>query len=417
MRQRLRSFTANQAGSILVLGPFALLAATGVTALSIDAGNLYYSKLKLQHIADNAAIGSVLSLPASSSVTSKALSLAAANTPQSFGTVAQTSDVQIGTYDPTTQVFTVSSTNQNAVQVTTHRSAAYSNPVSTYFGALLGIRQVDMSATSVAVKYGGACILALDPKGTSALQTKGSAQIQANCPLQVNSNANTAASTGGSSSVTVSTACIVGGYSGNGWSPLPKTGCPALSDPLAGVPEPTAPPLCGNNPSFPSQTVPANCTYSGTVNLSGNVTLQPGLYYFQNASITISGSTNISGSGVTIFLDKGSSLSLGGSGAIALSAATSGPQMGILIFQSRLTPNSASLSIGGTGTMSLNGTLYAPSATLSLSGNSTYSTTSKYGDAVAYDIAVGGSGAFVFNAFPTTGVAPLNLRAHASRVR
>ncbi|MGH1572587.1 TadG family pilus assembly protein [Methylobacterium sp. P31] len=417
MRPPLRAFLGDKTGGVLILAPVALLAAAGTTALGIDAANLYYSKLKLQHIADNAALGSVLALPTSSMVTIKALSLAAANTPQSFGTVAQTGDVQLGTYDASTQAFAVSSSNQNAVKVTTHRAIAYGNPVITYFGALLGVRQVEVSASSIAVKYGGACVMVLDPKGTNALQTKGSAQIQANCPLQVNSSANTAASTGGSSSITASMTCIVGGYNGSGWSPLPKTGCPALADPLAGVPEPTAPPLCGNNPSFSSQAVPANCTYSGTVNLTGNITLQPGLYYFQNASITISGSTNISGNGVTIFLDRASSLNLGGSGTIALSAAASGPQMGILIFQSRLAPSSTSLSIGGTGVMSLNGTLYAPSATLNLSGNATYSAASKYGYAIGYDVAVGGSGAFVFKAFPSTAVNPRNLKAHASRVR
>ncbi|GAC1551450.1 MAG: hypothetical protein NVS2B5_08320 [Beijerinckiaceae bacterium] len=151
--------------------------------------------------------------------------------------------------------------------------------------------------------------------------------------------------------------------------------------------------------------------------MSGSVTLQSGLYYFKGATISVTGATNITGSGVTLFLDKNSSLSLGGTGTISLAAPTSGTYAGILLFQSRSTAVSQTISLGGNGTMSLNGTLYVPSATLSMGGNSTLASTSKVGYVIADQLSLGGSTDFTFNAFPTNGVTPPTLAVHAGLVQ
>ncbi|ACA20187.1 conserved hypothetical protein [Methylobacterium sp. 4-46] len=413
MRQRFVAFAAHKQGGASIIGLFGMLIAVGFAAVAIDSGNLYYSKLKLQKIADAAALGAVMALPTSSSVMAAALDLVSKNTPVGFGTVSTSADIQIGVYDPSSKTFTPSAIGQNAVQVTTRRSSAYGNAVLTYVAGILGVSSVDMAASSVAVKYGGACVMVLEPASAGSLQTKGSSALQTNCPIQVNSSSATAARTGGSSSITASQICVVGNYSGTGFSPWPKINCPSLVDPLANVPEPAQPVCTVNNPSISSGVFPTNCTYSGTVSLSGNVTLQSGLYYFKSANISVTGSTSITGSGLTIFLDKDSTLNLSGSGTITLTAQNSGDQAGILIFQSRSTPANVSVSLGGTGDMALNGTLYAPSAILSFGGNSTYTGTSKYGYAIAAQILTGGSGIFAFNAFPSSSINPPTLKAHA----
>ena len=109
--------------------------------------------------------------------------------------------------------------------------------------------------------------------------------------------------------------------------------------------------------------------------------------------------------------------SLNGTGTISLSAATEGSYKGILIFQSRSTPSNRVLSLGGSGTLSLNGTLYAPSSELQLSGNSTYANATKVGFAIARTMSVGGSGDFTFNSFPTSGLNPKSMLPHASLVQ
>lgn len=412
----MRQFFRREEGSVAIFAAILLPMLLGVAAFAVDLSNLYYNKSKIQQAADAAALGGVLSLPNTTAVTSTALSLVAENAPADFGTLSTAQDVAVGNWDPSTRTFTASSTNQNAVQVMTHRTAANGNPILTYFGRFVGAQQLAANATAVAVRFGGACVRVLDPSASGAFTDGGSGQIDMNCALQVNSSSGTAAQAKGSSSISTQLTCITGGYSGKGWTPTPKTGCQPLADPLASIPEPTAPSCSVNNPSVSSGTLASNCTYTGTVSLSGSVNLQSGLYYFKNATIKVTASTSISGSGVMLFLDAGSTMNLGGSGTISLSAGTSGTYAGILIFQSRSTPSNHALTIGGSGTMSLDGTLYAPSATLNMSGNSTNASATKVGYAIADQLSLGGSSSFTFNAFPTSYAIPRTLRVHTGLV-
>lgn len=398
-------------------GSVALIAAAVFPCLMavaafVDLANVYVSKSSLQMAADAAALGAVLSLPNSSNVTSTALSLVSANTPSGYGTLSTSQDVQAGTWDPVAKVFTAGTASDNAVQVSTHRTRAGSNPVLTFFGGFVGVSAVDVTATAVAVKYGGACATILDASASGALSITGNGQVTMNCSLQVNSTSSTAAQSKGSSTITTGATCVVGGYTGNGWLPTPQTGCPPLSDPLASLPEPSAPALACSLAS--SSTVPGNCTFTGSVSISGSVTLQPGLYYLKNAQVSVSSNANLSGSGVTIFADANSTLNLGGGGSITLSAPTSGTYAGILIFQSRSTPATATVTLGGNGTLSLDGSLYVPSATLALSGNSSFA--GKVGYAICARLTLGGSTSFTFNAFPSSSATPKSLRTHAALV-
>ena len=149
--------------------------------------------------------------------------------------------------------------------------------------------------------------------------------------------------------------------------------------------------------------------------MSGNVTLQPGVYYLKGGNLTVSSSSNITGSGVTIFLDKNSTLNLNGGGTISLTAPTSGTYTGMVIFVSRSAPITKTLSLGGGGTLLLNGTVYAPTVPLSMSGNSSYTT--KVGYVIVDKLSFGGSSSFTFNGFPTSGVTPKTLTIHASLVQ
>lgn len=408
-------FFRDRQGSVLIMIALTLPVLFGVLAFAVDLSNLYYNKNKIQMVADAAALGAVLSLPDQSAVATSALALVTQNAPSNFGTLAKTADVQLGIWNSTTRTFSVSSISPNAVQVLTHRTVAYGNPVTTYFGKFVGSPQLEVNAKSIAVRFGGACVRVLDPTATNAFFESGNGAATMNCPMQVNSSATSAARLQGSSSLTTtSTVCIVGGYSGNNWSPAPQTGCKSLADPLASVPEPTEPATACSVPSS-SGTMTGDCTMSGTVSFGGAVTMQSGLYYLKNANVKVSNSSSLSGSGVIIFVDANSTLSLGGGGAISISAPTSGTYAGVLIFQSRSTPVATTLSINAGGSLSLNGTLYAPSATLSLGGNGEYSSSAQFGYLIADKLTLGGSSTFQFNAFPTSS-SPRTLRIHTGLV-
>jgi Flp pilus assembly protein TadG len=411
----MKRFLRNEKGSIAVLSGFILPIFLAVGAFAIDLSNLYYNRAKIQQAADAAALAAVLTLPNTNSVATQALDLVALNTPPSFGRLSEATDVAVGTWNATTKTFTATNISPNAVQVKTHRTVANGNPVLTYFGKFVGASLLEVNAIGTAVRFGGACVRVLDSSATASFVASGSGKVSLDCALQINSSSTTAAQATGSSSINTSSTCVSGGYTGNGWTPTPTSGCKTLADPLASVPEPAAPSCTVNNPTISSGTLNSNCTYTGTVSLSGSVTLQPGLLYFKGATINVTGSTNISGTGVTLFLDATSSLSLTGNGTITLSAPTSGTYSGLLLFQSRSTPVSNTLTIWGNGTMSLNGTLYVPSATLNMGGNATLVET-KVGYVIADKLTLSGSSDLKFNAFQSSGVTPPTLAVHAALV-
>jgi Flp pilus assembly protein TadG len=411
----MKNFFRDQRGGVVILSAMLFPTLLGFSALSVDVANLYYNKTKIQMAAEAAALGAVLSLPNTTAATTQALDLLGKNAPTNFGTLSTSQDITTGYWNASTKTFTAGAGSVNAVKVVTHRSVANGNPVQTYFGKFVGSPQVDLSAQSIAVRFSGACVRVLDPSASQAFYDSGNGSVTMNCPLQINSSSSNAARTQGSSSVSASEICITGSYSGNGWSPTPKTGCTPISDPLAGIPEPSMPPASCGAPNS-SGVMASNCVITGSVSFSGSVTLQSGTYYLRSANVTVSNNSTLTGSGVMIFVDQNSTLSLLGGGTISLSAATSGTYAGILIFQSRSTPVTTTLSIGGGGTLSLNGTLYVPSATLSIGGNGSYSSAANFGYLISDKLTLGGSSNFVFNAFPTSGATPRTLRVHAGLV-
>ena len=88
MKKIICAFGANTSGGVMLMAPAIILVMCGFTALTVDVGQLYYTKLKLQKVADNAATGAVFSLPTAATVQTKALDLVTLNTPTSFGTVS-----------------------------------------------------------------------------------------------------------------------------------------------------------------------------------------------------------------------------------------------------------------------------------------------------------------------------------------
>ncbi len=402
-------------GSVITLGALLFPVLLGLGALAVDCANLYYNKSKVQMAADAASLGAASALPDTAAATSRALDLVGLNTPASFGTLSKAQDVKVGIWDASAKTFTPNSTSPNAVQVSTHRTAANGNPVFTFFGRLAGTTQLEVNGQAIAVKYGGTCVRVLDRTAAGAFSQSGSGSSTLNCSLQVDSSSPTAARTQGTPTVTsTKQLCVTGGYSGSGWSPVPTTGCRVLGDPLASIPEPAAPSTPCAAPV--GNAMASNCTLTGSVSFGGTISLQSGLYYLRSANVTITSASTLTGSDVMIFVDASSTLTIGGGGTVSLSAAASGTYAGILIFQSRATPASTTVSINAGGSLSLNGTLYAPSSTLSLGANGSYSSTAQFGYLIADKVIIGGSSNFIFNAFSTTGVTPRTLKPHAGLV-
>src|SRR5262249_25698206 len=146
---------------------------------------------------------------------------------------------------------------------------------------------------------------------------------------------------------------VVGGYSVSGNAHLgssPATHAAAAADPLASLPVPgggtsyAAVNLAGNSSLTIHPGVYPSITVSGTASL----TPEPGSDALTGSGFPVGGNGSVSGSGVLIYNGASGTISLGGNGAIRLSAQAGGTYAGVLIFQARSNTHPLALS-GNTG--------------------------------------------------------------------
>src|SRR5262249_48839782 len=104
-------------------------------------------------------------------------------------------------------------------------------------------------------------------------------------------------------------------------------------------------------------------TYSQiTVSGNGKLTLKSGTYVISTGGFSVSGNAvvGMSGSGGVLIYDAGGGIAVSGNATLNLSALTSGPDAGLVIFQAR--NNTRALNFSGNGVAGLSGTVYAAGA-------------------------------------------------------
>ena len=225
-------------------------------------------------------------------------------------------------------------------------------------------------------------LLLLDPSGSGALDDTGSGSITVanGGAVVVDSNNATAAILSGAGGVNASTIDVTGGTKVTGRGKFSST-----VQHLAPIPDPLGLSL----PAAPSTTFAA-VNYSGRATLtlspgtyvggikisgSGSVVLLPGVYYMKGSGFSITGSGSVTGVGVLLINAPSKatdSISLTGSGNMTLSPyiGLSGAYTsynGIAILQDPA--STVPINIGGSGTLSISGILYAPKATINLTGS------------------------------------------------
>jgi hypothetical protein len=224
-------------------------------------------------------------------------------------------------------------------------------------------------------------IFVLNPTANVALSVAGGASITIPGGVVVDSSSASAISLTGKSQLSASVIDVLGGVktgTGSSVNPAPATGV-SIPDPLAALTSPS-PAGMNNYGSISltkgSQTINPGVYSQIKVSNGASLTLNPGLYIIEGGGLTVTGSASISSSGVMIYNAGSNYPSSGGkfggitfssTGTISLSAPTSGPYAGVLIFQSR--ENTLALSLSGNALSGMSGTIYAPSALLSLTGS------------------------------------------------
>ncbi|MFT3879448.1 MAG: matrixin family metalloprotease [Gemmatales bacterium] len=213
------------------------------------------------------------------------------------------------------------------------------------------------------------------------LNVSGNAHITLPGSVYIDSNSSSALIASGNATISASRIDVVGGVSRSGnaqINPSAQTGAAGQADPFATLPAPAggtslaAVNVTGNS----SLTLNPGIYSSITVSGNGKLTLNPGTYILAGGGFNVSGNGIVNGTGV-FFFNTGTdtvnntgtfgAISFSGNAQVNLSAPTSGTYAGILFYQHK--NNTRALSMSGNGMLGTNGTIYAPTAQVVLSGN------------------------------------------------
>lgn len=393
-QEKLRaSFWTEESGQTLVLAAVCMLVLVGFLGLSIDAGVLRYQKRLLQNVADAAALAGSLEIAACGTTANcSAMQTAAQDALTENGFTGSTllkncatstsSKLTITLNNPPCAISTdANKGNDSYVEV------VVSEPVSTVFASLLGVKTVTIAARAEATQAASPCVyfLSLDYTGASLSATNQT--IQAACTFYMGLSYSL---TGGASS-TGSTFLVAGSASSSTGTVTPTAtfNSATLANPLSTLSAPTYSSCTYTNYKVTAAASLQPGTYCGglTIDTSSNVTLASGTYIILGA-LSINGPT-LTGSGVTFYLSQNSKYSYGASSIqnvnATLSAPTSGSLQGILYFSDPSLPaGDAELSLQNwnPGTR-LDGILYLPGQELyvsnvTLEGNAYFGVVADY---------------------------------------
>ncbi|MCK1683727.1 pilus assembly protein [Bradyrhizobium sp. 147] len=371
----LRRFARDQSGSYVLISALLMPVLVGTAGLGTEVGWWYYKHKNMQSAADSGAVSAATAASAGTDPLSEAKAVTA-----NYGYANGSNNVTVTVNQPPKTGNHAS--NSQAIEV------IVSQPQQRLLSALFGSDPVLITARSVALPNSGTgCVLALNSSASPAVNVGGGNQLNLiKCNLYSNSSASPSLNVAGSASVAANQVGVVGDVSGassitatNGI----KTHISPVADPYANV-SPPARPSCTNakitvNANGKTNSLDPGC-YMGsiTVNAGAVLNLSPGIYYLDGANLSVAGNATIAGSGVTlVFTGSGSdwgTASIGSNATINLTAPTSGPTKGIVMYGDRNMPAGTAFNLTGGSTQNFGGAIYLPKANLSFSGGNGTST-------------------------------------------
>ena len=407
--------TRGRSGQILIFGTLSLVFLFSVVGLAVDAGYAFMVKRRAQTAADAAAIGAAVYARVNGDACGvNGVTCGTAYTCADPPVSPPTTSLQAGCLYASQNNFLNDGTNQRVSLIENNTSLggglspsmwiqatvsqAYSNYFLSVAGALGG--NSTASATSgVAGTPNAGCVYAL---GTSAggggglTDTASGTLTLTNCGIYSNDGLNQT----GSGSISVSNGAIdtygTNSYNATKVSPTPTAQASTVADPFANLPKPTVPATCDhtnyNNSAGGSI---SHGTYCKGMQLSGgsaDYTLGPGIYYIVGGGVSFSSSKSITGSGVMFYLtcnatNTAHASTVTGSGNVSITAPTSGPYIGILMFQDPSCPTGTN-TITASGWSNSTGALYFPNTELDFTGSGG----TDYLSIVAFTVKYTGSG-------------------------
>ncbi len=376
-------FKKHEKGQALILIVLAIVGMLGLTAVAVDGGMAYSERRQAQNTADSAALDAALAMIRGGSWQAEGLARAASN---GFDNNGNTNTVVVNN-PPTTGCNGAGSPytgNAQYVQVVIRLSTQ------TYFGPVVGINEVNNCVEAIArakpaetqpMVFGNA-IVALKPNGTSTHWMHGNPDVTTiGGGVFVNSSTDCGFTSNGNPNLTTPNITMVASDS-----------CPTLAGPGVSynAPQITYPPNNLPNPVCSGNAVKNGNTLSpGTVNgnfpPSGVTVLNPGIYCV-NGNFRLNGNDTLTGSDIVIVMNSGD-IHWNGNGDLNLSAPTSGPFKGLLIYFPMSNPSE--IRINGTSDQSWTGTILAPASPIVLLG--TADSDAYHSQIIGYTVEFGGT--------------------------
>lgn len=382
---RARALFVEDSGQTIVLAAVAFVALLGFAGLAIDVGHMEMVQRQVQSAADASAIAGALELTqCGSTADCSAMTTAAQGALTENGLSSSTLATQCGSTSGDTLSVTVNNgpcAMGSATADPNYGNSKYVEAVvkkvqPTIFAQVLGISSLTISARAEAGvgDYPNCFIIsAYQPTSKSnQLTLNGNDTLDMpTCGIMDDSDAQNALIANGNVSVTADSVTVHGGDLVNGnstVSPTPVTNAPAQSDPLNWLnsDKPTSSGCTYNNEVVSANTTLYPGTYCGGLILNGGLTVsfQSGVYIMQGNMI-VSGTDNISGTGLMFYFSSGS-LTMNGNAHADLVADTTGTYAGILLYQD---PNDTSTMIlNGDTTSVWQGAFYSPTGSLTVNG-------------------------------------------------
>lgn len=291
--------------------------------------------------------------------------------------------------------------------------------VQTSFMSLIGVKAIPISAKATAalaaVATGGkaSCVISLNATAQKALAMSGSAAVNApNCTVQVNSNNTDAVDMSGSTKITSAENCFVGHlktYSSLSVSPSPDAVCTPWSDPFASMTKPTVGSCDHTNYSAAAGENLQPGVYCGGLTISSKtVSFAPGLFIIKDGDLNASGTSRLTGTGVSFFLTgNGAGVTTSGGSTYRLTAMSTGPLASFVFYlDPSSTPANKSVLSGGSE-IYFEGVLYFGKQFLELSGGSAGYTTAPFTAYIADTYTISGSSALNINSDPSKTSLPI----------
>ncbi len=361
------SFPSDARGAIAVMFALGASILIGAVGMAVDVGLWEAAHRNLQDAADAAAMSAVVGFQAGVDITTQAQAVTA-----SYNFVNGVAGTTVTANRPPLSGSQVG--NNAAVEV------IVSQPQARFFSLVFGRQPVNESARAVAVQTSNACILALNLTASGAVSAQGNVAVNANgCSIYSDSNnAYSSVNDGGTATISAVQIGAVGGFSGqsNMTATNGFTHGGVIEDPYAYV---TPPAFSGcDQQSFSSHSTvtiyPGVYCNGMKLNSGAVVTMSPGIYYIYGGSMNVNGSATLSGTGVTIVFtgsnNNYATASFNGGANINLTAPTSGPTAGIVLFGDRNMPVGTPFGLAGGLNQVLSGVTYFQKGAVSFAGGS-----------------------------------------------